>query len=418
MPESPDPLGSRTFLTNTAYGLLDNAVAQAANLGISILLGRFLGAATLGDYAGLLALSGIIGGLAGFGIQGVVGREVARDTARTRLYLGHALAIRLALSIPLTVLFTGLFSLAFLELETVSQVFAPVVACYAGCLGLLTLLNHVFINIHAVREWLVRHSAYKLIALGLTLVLLLAGQHLLAIVLVWMALAGVTVLLVCRQLRRITGPFPLRMRWRFTKTLILKSLPLSMGGLAEFINLRADTLLLLVLINSATAGLYSVATQMYLVASMVPMTFIKVYSPVFIKELHRSRASAFRQLSRATLGFAALALACALAVAMIASELIWYTYGERFADAATMLGILSCALVPLAINRLFIYALIACKMNVYYAKVSWAAALFNVAANLVCIPRFGWMGAAGTTITTETLVLALLGLKLWSLARQ
>jgi len=43
MLSSSDSTGSRALLSNTAYGLLDSAIAQAANLGVSVLLGRLLG---------------------------------------------------------------------------------------------------------------------------------------------------------------------------------------------------------------------------------------------------------------------------------------------------------------------------------------------------------------------------------------
>ncbi len=414
---APKSIPIREF-KQSFLGLLDSGLTQGANFLISILIGRFLGAAVFGDYSGTVRLCGIIGVIASFGVQAVVGREIARRPGKIGLYLGQAVAIRLAFSIPLTVAISTVVALLTINYDKLNHSYTPVIALHAGTLSLLMLYYQAYLSMREVRPWLIRNSLFKAATLVVASGVLMYSADFYWLLAGWVALGAAAVVNHHHSLERIYGKIPLQLDRRFTPRLILKSLPLSFAGLAEYCSLYADTVLLLMLRSSAEAGIYSVGAQIYLVASLVPITAAKVFIPSFTQMYYADTSQAFKLLANRAALYLVLSIICAVGMVYVAGPLVEPVYGKEFYEVVAVLGGLAFALPFLALNRLGIYALIACRKNIYYAYVSGVAATVNLAVNFVVIPLYGWKGAMATTILTEAAVLSLVAIRLVLLWRK
>jgi O-antigen/teichoic acid export membrane protein len=82
-------------------------------------------------------------------------------------------------------------------------------------------------------------------------------------------------------------------------------------------------------------------------------------------------------------------------------------FGARFGGSGSFLRILAAAVVPMFINAVFPYAMIARRRPAPYVWINVAALTLNVGANLVLIPVYGPTASAWLTVLTEFLVLAL-----------
>jgi O-antigen/teichoic acid export membrane protein len=79
-------------------------------------------------------------------------------------------------------------------------------------------------------------------------------------------------------------------------------------------------------------------------------------------------------------------------------------FGEAFSPAAGLLTVLASSLVIALANGVLFQALLAVGMERWCALGATFAALFNVSANLLFLPRHGVMAAAWITVATEVVV--------------
>ena len=102
----------------------------------------------------------------------------------------------------------------------------------------------------------------------------------------------------------------------------------------------------------------------------------------------------------------ATALAIAVPVTFLASEIVALFWGQGFLpDSAIALRILIWFLPLSFFNGLTQYVLIAVGRQARITLAFAVAALFNVGANLLLVPRYGYVAAAWITIVSEVMLL-------------
>jgi O-antigen/teichoic acid export membrane protein len=100
------------------------------------------------------------------------------------------------------------------------------------------------------------------------------------------------------------------------------------------------------------------------------------------------------------------ALPLAVVITYLAGEVVRLFWGVGFLpDSAVALRILIWFLPLSFFNGLTQYVLIAVGRQARITLAFAVAALFNVGANLLLIPRFGYVAAAGVTIASEIVLL-------------
>ncbi|MEJ2589556.1 MAG: oligosaccharide flippase family protein [Deltaproteobacteria bacterium] len=90
------------------------------------------------------------------------------------------------------------------------------------------------------------------------------------------------------------------------------------------------------------------------------------------------------------------------------SNIVFWTFGRGYQQAATLLPWLLAALVFLLPNGVLTQSAIAQNMERLYAFAAAGGAGLNIGLNLIFIPIYGALGAAWTTILTEILLTAIL----------
>jgi O-antigen/teichoic acid export membrane protein len=88
--------------------------------------------------------------------------------------------------------------------------------------------------------------------------------------------------------------------------------------------------------------------------------------------------------------------------------------GEDFAVSAPALQILAFAIGLIFLGNLFGHSIIALDKQKVGAWIYFGGMIFNVVTNLIFIPKYSYLGAAGTTVFTELLVTILM---LWLIYR-
>jgi len=180
-----------------------------------------------------------------------------------------------------------------------------------------------------------------------------------------------------------------------------ESWPLFVNQLLQGLFFKVDALLLPGLAGLAAAGVYGAAYKVSEGAGIISSSFTLALFPRF------SRASDTTEAYR--LGFRLLlqvGLPLAAGTALLAEPIVAVVGGRDYLpDSAVALAILICYLPLSYANGLTQYVLIAAGRQRLLTAAFVAALVFNVAANLLLIPRFGYVGAAWVTVASELVLL-------------
>jgi enterobacterial common antigen flippase len=175
--------------------------------------------------------------------------------------------------------------------------------------------------------------------------------------------------------------------------------PLLLG----FLLIKSDVLVLRLMRGATETGVYSIASQIVDVALILPTTI----GALVLASVVRSERPA-RELLRA-MRPAALAVGC-LALGMLAFghwAILW-VFGRPFVGAYPALVLLLPGFVALALQGL-LGQYFASRGFPVFVSVYWAIGLVvNVTTNLLLVPRFGLLAAAGSSSVTYALVFLLM----------
>lgn len=179
------------------------------------------------------------------------------------------------------------------------------------------------------------------------------------------------------------------------RQVLLFSLPLMLAASMEFVIHHTDTFLIGAFMASADVGVYSIAYQLREVGRFFfyPATFL--LPPVITRLAKRDETGSARRIYQLTTKWIVVATTPLLfGVFLFPAVVIRLAFGEEYVPGATALRILLASVMVSLLFGANALALVALGHNRVNLYVDAAAALANVALNLVLIPPFGIAGAA------------------------
>jgi O-antigen/teichoic acid export membrane protein len=400
----PDTLLVRVARLSAAF-LGSNLARAAIGFGLTFALARSLGAERFGRWILCSAWASTLTVLVDLGFGVLLTRDGARADSEPGRLLSGALALRLALAVPLAaLLYVGAGRLSS-DVETIAGLRVAVVLGTAGaaygCFGALfrsqprwlpTVLG-VETGCLALQLggawWLVRSGA------GIVALLTLA---------VAMQLAQIAMAVVCW--RTVFGD---RARVGLASpdaiiALARRALPFAASGIVANVQTRIGPLMLGYLSTQSELGLFAAASRFGSVARLAPQAVFAGALPVLSHEHGRDRASAERVFH----AFDAVLLVTSAAIAagclLFAAPVLRLVYGPSFVPAARALVWVSVGLIPLLSNsgrKVFLYASGGEALVVRWSAVALAA---QVCVGAMLIPALGSVGAAVSVAAGEAVI--------------
>jgi len=200
-------------------------------------------------------------------------------------------------------------------------------------------------------------------------------------------------------------------------------LPLVPHSLAGMTNDVIDRLLLNAMLGLSAVGVYSMGYRLAAMGQVVAVSLNQAYSPAFIRTVNAAETSrrdgdaatadaALRRVGRLGLLTVAGVSCVVLAICAVAREAIMVLATPAFSDSWRVVAPVGAGVVAWACYFPF-------SQSIFYnpRRVRWmivvtgAAALTNIGANLMLIPKWGIMGAASATLVSDV-VLALVAYRL------
>ena len=181
-----------------------------------------------------------------------------------------------------------------------------------------------------------------------------------------------------------------------------ESFPLMLNHLLATIFFQVDIVILQALKGAAVVAQYGTAYKWLLAINIVPAFFTQAIFPALSRQAKDDRAALSRSYRFGIKLLFAMTLPLAVGFTALAQPLTLILAGAPYLpDGAIALQLMIWSIPIGWMNSLTQYTLIALGLQRMITRAFAFAVLFNLAANLLFIPRFGFQAAAIATIASE-----------------
>jgi O-antigen/teichoic acid export membrane protein len=400
---------NKTVNQNTAWMMAGNLARLVISAGYFIMTARYLGAHEYGTFLAVAAAAAIASPFVANGCSGVMIKNVARDRSQWAESFGTVLVVTLVSGAALSALVVtaclaafpkGIHPATIAMIVTSDLIAAPYVTAAGAAFWSLERLG-----------WTATLNA--LISLGrltgIAAILLLDSPTLTAWSIAYLITSSMSGLIAIGCVLRFIGAPKLNMRR--VRGELWEGLQFSVSQSAQTIYNDIDKTMLARLGTMQAVGIYGAAYRIIDVAFLPVASFLSAAYPDFFRNGLAGLDAALRfgrTHLKKTVPYSMLALSALLIGAPLVPKVLGHEY-TRSTEALRWLAVL-----PLlkTLHYFIANSLTGSGHQVARTTVQAGVATFNVVVNLWLIPKYGWRGAAWSSIASD----ALLVLGLWLLA--
>ncbi len=396
----------KSIAFNTLISSGARVIGSALAFASFAVIARALGKEGFGMYSTAMAFGFTASALADLGLYSVLIKEISQKDADEKRITAHIFFLRV-----LILLFVSLAVFAF----------AGIIPLYSPVLKLAIGLGVVAFGFSSLSQLLIaifqKHFSLENVAIAevvgrsaqllLVCIAFVSGWGLYAFL--WAAIIGAFfIFLVEWVLSRKFVSFGFEFNPWYARELFVAALPIGVSLVFTLIYFRVDTILLSLMKPAEDVGIYNVAYKVLEFAIFFPAVFAGIVMPL-LSRYALSQKEKFRDVFQKSLDIIIIFATPILFGGMIlAPKIVVLAGGGEFAASAAPLRWLLVAVWFIFLGNLLGRAIIALNEQKKAAWVYFGGMIFNVAANLVFIPRYSYTGAAATTAVTELIITALL----------
>lgn len=377
--------------------LVAQVAGKAASFVFVVIVARSLGVREFGYFSFAISFVPLFLVVGGFGLESTVIRELARDRERLSELFATGIALRSSLALAGLVL-----ALAGgpIFLEGTRALLVLVIVGSALFLDELSgFLGTVFKAFETMRYHALVVLTNRILSTALALVAVAFDAGLLVVCATYLAGSAGSFVFGCVALRRNFPPIDLRrVRGPVARSLARTGIPLGLAGILNTAVFRIDTVLLQAIKGPVEVGLYGVAYRFFESLLFVAWSLGNVALPRMSRQSDAGRVRTFELTVVISLAFYVPA---AVAMPFAARAVVEGLFSPRYADAATVTGVLTGAALLYSLAFLARMGAIALGRMRQIAWAAGATLAVNLGANAFAIPRYGFEGAAWTTLATE-----------------
>jgi O-antigen/teichoic acid export membrane protein len=199
---------------------------------------------------------------------------------------------------------------------------------------------------------------------------------------------------------------------RVWPTLLRASLPFGLIGFALGLSYKFDSVLLNIFRGDAETGWYNAAYNLVFSVAVLSNVFNTALYPSLAREAMAAPEKLPLVLERGLRYLMLLALPIAVGASILAGPLVSFLFKAGFEPAAPILQIIIWTVPLMFTSELLGYVVLITDQERRAARSVLVSTGFNVAFNLLLVPRFGFFAAAVMTVVTEAV---LVGQHAWTL---
>lgn len=189
------------------------------------------------------------------------------------------------------------------------------------------------------------------------------------------------------------------------KEIITRSWPLALTIILNLIYLRADTLILSMFKGPEIVGLYGAAYRIIDVVTTLPFMFAGLILPILTAAWLESNKSSFQKILQKSFDFMAIiAIPLVIGTQFLGDKVMTFVAGADFLESGLILKMLIFSVAAIFLGTIFTHAVIAINKQKKLIGFYVFTSLTSLAAYLILIPRYSYLGAAAATVYSETMI--------------
>lgn len=392
-----------TVARNSAFVLGVQVGIKVLAFLFNVYVVRRLGDVHFGQYSTVIAYVAMFAIFTDWGMSPYAVREMAQDKDRTSRLLPNIIAMRVVLSLVITVI-------------------APLTALWSGkesdmVLGILIASGGLVLyafqgpldSALTARERLDYTSIFalinQLVFWGLGVLLLVNGMGFIGLIVASLAGVGVVVVLSGWALFRL-GVGRLVLSVRRWPELFQAALPFGISSISYVFMQRFDTVLMSFVLSDAAVGWYNVPWTLMNMILLVAQSIAIAMYPSMVRSHTESPESLPQVVWQSIKYLLVVCLPIVVGGTVLADRIIITLYEEKFLNSIPVLQIILWALPSLFLLELLGRVASTLHLERPAARVNVINAVITVILNLILVPTMGILGAALALFSGRTIRLA------------
>ena len=396
---------TRTKITvNVLWRFGDKIIRMGTNVFVWIWIARYLGTEQFGIWSYAFAYITFFNALAGLGLDNIVTKAIVDEPMRISEILGSAFTLKIAGG-GLVCLIAGVSILFVSPGEPVVHLVVLILAVGTVFQAFNAIDSYYVAIVQAKYSIIARNIAFLLVSLLIIVLLLTARLTVFQLAFITIAealLAGF--LLVFFYQKSHTSVKKWSVSLPYCKELLKQSWPLILSGFVVEIFLRIDQIMIGNIMGNSEVGIYSAAVKISEIWYFLPFVVATSVYPNLIetrkqdiKLYYKRYLTLFRLMNMIT-------ISCALLITFCSGFIISILYKEAYSPAAPILAIHIWGGVFSFLAMIGDTFYIIEGMQRLFFKRMLCGAILNILLNFYLIPRYGGVGAAIGTLSTQFFV--------------
>lgn len=401
----------KKVIINTGAQVVGKGITASITLLITYIIARTLKEEGYGDFTKIFVFVGYFYTLADFGLNQIY-IKVAQENKTDHLKI--LFGLRLIMGLTLAIVCSAVaFALPFNEQSGTG--FSPIVKVGIVIASITIITQALFTSANAFFQKILRYDLSTIAAatsyafvLITAIIVSTTTKSLLgytaAYVVGGFVLVTTAYLVISKRTKAVF--VPTFKKQEFSKFLV-PAWPIGLALIFNLIYFRIDVLILSLYQPSQEVGTYGLAYQFFEAALALPIFFANSIYPL-LQNLYNTNLQEFKvEFKNWARNLLAVSLLLTVAVYLI-SFLIPIIYKNHFTGSTQALQILALGFPFFFISALLWHVLIIYNRQKLLWPIYATGAILNIGANLVFIPKHGYMAAAAITVVSEALIMLLL----------
>ena len=396
----------RTLAKNTTVLLVANIISYLLGFFTTLYTARYLGVEGFGVLSLALSLTGIFGVFTDLGLTTLTTREVSRDESLASKYIGNTAIIKIIYAF----LTFGLISLIVYiigypqEVKTVVYIItlSVILTAFTG------IFNSIFQAFQKMEYMSLNIVINAILMITGILIVIHFGLGIIALSSVYLISSAIVlvVTLITYSWKFFVPKIGLDLK--FWIPTIKEASFFGVSNILVVIYFYIDSLMLSILVGYSAVGIYNASYKLIVVLLFIPGIFITSIFPIMSQHFESSKTLLKLEYEKSVKYLFATAVFIFIVGFSFADKIILIIYGTAYTPSIVALQILIFVMPIIFITNLFGNLLGAINRQRILIIITAVSALFNVALNLILIPKFSYIGASIATVITEGLVFILM----------
>lgn len=364
------------------------------------LVARFLGPSDFGQLASALAALTLANAAADFGFSLVLGRELSAAESDRGALLRAAVQAQTAWSFAVALVVVGLALWSGLDSVRgqAMLIFVPAIA-----LSGLTGARQVFLVLYKTERLAFMDVTTNVLQVTAMIGVAAAGTGAVGVATTVTFGSVLNIIVVAIAGYRLVGRGKPGRALR--ASVVRQAAPLGVGSFLSSAYTSIDLVLLGWLVAGAQLGAYAAAVKAFSLITVLPGLVMAAALPG-VSSARRDRSELSALVGRVSHWLAVAALPVCVGVIVFADPLVELAFGSDYEGAVPIVRVFGLAGVLSMLASLVDMLMVAESMARPMMLKNIAALVFNVAGNLLLVPKFGVIASAWVTVGTEALVCA------------